>query len=136
MSIFYRAFTKLGRDVPLMEVKYRMVEPLIRRPEDLVPVVHDFSLLIFTYLGFSMSKEDVLAAWRPIEAKIRVERLNEILRKEPKKRLIESFDYVELMSLQGCIFARQDQKTKVLQDHMRKAYKLIKCPFPLEGWCD
>ena len=138
MSIFYRAFNKMGREVPLMEVKSKMVEPLIGKSarEHFVPVAYDFSLLIFTYLGFSMNKEEVFHAWRPVEEKIRFERLNEILRKELEEGFIKSFDYVELMSLQGGIFARQDQQTKVLQEHMRKAYKLITCPYPQEGWCD
>lgn len=138
MSIFYRDFIKVGREVPLKEVKLKMVHGLFGKSakQHVVPVVYDFSLLIFTHLGFSMTVEDVVDAWKPVETRIGFHRLDEILSKEQSEGLIKCFDYVEVISLQGGIFARLDQLPKVLQKHMEKAYKMTKCPYPQEGWSD
>jgi hypothetical protein len=111
----------------------------VKREDSFFYLVHPFSQLIFTYLGFSMDRSEVTKAWEPITARVNlsgmVSAILEPSDQDSHDRFLKVFDYIEVISLEGGILARLHGDPKVLPVHMNVAFSrhILWCPFKLRG---
>lgn len=111
--------------------------------KDIRSLVHPYSGFVFSGFGFSMEDSDVSATWNPIEGKINIEKLNQVIFEKPSGDIqriyyfIETFNFVGTLSVGGAMLALGEKASKVEPSHMEVAFSHLKerCPFPIEGIC-
>jgi hypothetical protein len=156
MSIFYResryflqqsidrAFTPEVEDLRAAKDNFaeRYLGEIHQSINAIVPLIYNFSYVIFANLGFyKMQHEEVVGAWASVKARVNLENLGTAIfdasSDQHRERFLKTFDFVEVISIEGAILARLDEEQKVLPAHMETAFLTLrfKCPYRIYGIC-